>query len=184
MPRARGGAIVALLVATLLGARAGAADTKSVEYSLKAAFLSRFIRYVEWPDNTGALVVAVLGDDPFGPALERALEARSPGGRAVVVHRYRTAAEVGPCAVLFVARSAMRQWPDLRALLDGRPVLTVGEVEGFTASGGAVNFFVEDHRLRFEVNRAAAEHAGLRLSSRLLSLARLTPPAAQASDAR
>ncbi len=177
-------ALAAALLAAALSGTVRAGDDRTVEYPLKAAFLSHFIRYVEWPAGTDALVVAVLGDDPFGPALERALGERAPGGRTVVVRRYRTADQVGPCAILFVARSAMKQWPELRPRLQGRPVLTVGEVEGFTAAGGAVNFFVEEHRLRFEVNRAVTEEAGLRLSSRLLSLARLTPAGAQESNAR
>jgi hypothetical protein len=174
--------VLVLMVALVSGVRAE--DAGRVEYPLKAAFLARFIRYVDWPASEQALVVAVLGEDPFGPTLERALDARGAGGRRVAVRRYRSAAELEECAVLFVSRTAMREWPLMRARLQGRPVLTVGEAEGFAAEGGIVNFFVQDHRLRFEVNRAAADRAGLRLSSRLLSLARLTPDDVRQGDAR
>jgi hypothetical protein len=167
---------IALVVLAALPAPRADAGELPVEYSLKAAFISHFIRYVEWPGAAdGVVVVAVVGDDPFGPALERALQERPAGSRMASVRRYRTAAELGPCAILFVSRSAMAEWPALRDKMRGQPVLTVGEADGFTAAGGTINFFVDEHRLRFEVNRDAAEDSGLRLSSRLLSLARLTP---------
>jgi hypothetical protein len=182
MGRVPGLAVAALLAAFV--STLGAEDARAVEYPLKAAFLSRLIRYVDWPAGEQGLVVAVLGEDPFGPTLERALAGQGFGARGVTVRRYRSAGDLDACAVLFVSRTAMREWPAVRERIQGWPVLTVGETDGFTADGGIVNFFVQDHRLRFEVNRAAADRAGLRLSSRLLSLARLTPDGVRQGDAR
>jgi hypothetical protein len=174
--------VVLTVLALALGATAARAQegAGSVEYPVKAAFLYNFMRYVEWPERPAAeMTVCILGQDPFGPAIDRALVGKAVGGRPVTVRRMATASTSPACAVLFVPASAMRDWAAARTRLGGEPVLTVGETRGFTDAGGVIGFVVEANRLQFEVNQSAADAARLRLSSRLLGLAHAVRRTAQ-----
>jgi hypothetical protein len=89
----------------------------------------------------------------------------------VRVERYRSIQDVTECQILFVSSSELAGLDGVFAGLRGRNILTVGEVDGFADRSGMIRFFVVDRRIRLEINRAAAEDAGLTISSRLLSLA-------------
>jgi hypothetical protein len=170
----------ACLVVVMLLLAAGAESDESastLEYPVKAAFLYEFARFVEWPDvgaAAGPLCIGVLGDDPFGETLDRAVIGKKAGGRALEVRRFRNLEELSPCAILFVTTSEIRRLDAVLTKTAGWPTLTVGEHDGFTGSGGMVRFFVDGNRVRFEVNLRAAENAGLRLSSRMLAIASVT----------
>jgi hypothetical protein len=144
------------------------------EYPVKAAFLYHVLEFVEWPSAppAGRIVIGVLGRDPFGAALDTVIGARAADERVVVVRRFATLEELEPCTILFISRSEMARLPAILARLRGTPVLTVGEGDRFAQRGGMIGFFLEDNRVRLEVNRAAAESAGLRISARLLAVAR------------
>jgi hypothetical protein len=179
-PWRRAGPVLALLLPALLGVRIGrAADLgASVEYPVKAAFLLNFARFVEWPTPPGrtpsGIGIAVLGADPFGPSLEQAVAGKKIGRQGLRVTRAQAAHEVEAYTVLFVATSEMADWEHLRRELAGRPVLTVGDAPGFVKGGGMIGFYLEGNRVRFEVDPAALAASGLRLSSRVLELARIT----------
>jgi hypothetical protein len=149
------------------------------EYEVKAAFLYNFTKFVEWPpsafaEGNGALRLCVLGDDPFGRGLNAALgEGEVVEGRRLTVVRAETLARAGGCQVLFVSRSERERLPQILAPLKSSPVLTVGDSKGFLDQGGIVNFILEGSKVRFEINPAAAEQAGIRISSKLLRLARI-----------
>jgi hypothetical protein len=155
-----------------LAAQAGDAR----EYQIKAAFLFNFGQFVTWRPETFAapgapFVIGVLGDDPFGNALDAIAEGGRVQGRPVRVARYRSIQDVTECQILFVSSSVLAGLDGVFAGLRGRNILTVGEVDGFADRSGMIRFFVVDRRIRLEINRAAAEDAGLTISSRLLSLA-------------
>ena len=171
----------ALTLMALAFASSAAAEQPE-EYEVKAAFLLNFTRFIEWPSESLGLpgtpfVVGVAGDDPFGARLEDVFRGRRVLDRSVVIERFRTPAELRHCHLLFVSPPAQETFiPVLRA----RPQLgrlVVGELEGFVRRGGMISFVVEGDRVRLAVNPSRAVAAGLRLSSRLLSLARLVPPA-------
>lgn len=149
------------------------------EYTIKAAYLYNFARYVTWPDGAfqgldAPLVIGVLGEDPFGDALETIAQTKKIDSRAIVVRRYASLSEYEPCHVLFVVWNVGEETQD-KALkeLAGRGVLLVGETPTFTQRGGVIGFFVEENKIRFEINPAAAQRERLKISSKLLSLARL-----------
>jgi hypothetical protein len=148
------------------------------EYPVKAAFLYHFVEFVEWPASTplppGRVTIGVLGEDPFGPVLDRAILEKMAAGRTLSVRRFATLDDLEPVEILFISTSEMARLPGILARLKGRSVLTVGEADRFAQRGGMIGFFLEDHRVRLEVNRAAVERAGLRVSSKLLAVARLT----------
>jgi hypothetical protein len=148
------------------------------EHQVKAAFLYNFANFVEWPavalgSPDSPLRVCVVGADPFGDALDDAFRDQVIQSRKVEVSRGRTLAAVGRCHIVFLSRSEEPRWPQLLAQLRGTPALTVADGPPLVRQGGMVNFVLEAKRVRFEINRAAAEDAGLRISSKLLALARL-----------
>lgn len=156
---------------------AAAEAEKPTEYEVKSAFLFHFARLTEWPAAAAAgdpFVVAVVGQDPFGPALERVLEGQSVHGRPLVLRRAATPESLPERPqILFIAAERAEAARILRHFRD-QPVLTVGEMEGFGEMGGIVNFFVTgEGRIRFEINVRQAESKGLRMSSQVLKLARI-----------
>ena len=169
-------AIVAVCCASARGDPAG----PSREYQLKAAFLYNFAQFAEWPDDAfrgpkGPIVIAVAGENPFGGALEQAVRGKQLNGREITVRYYSSAAAVEPCHVLFVSASE-RNNTQVALQRAGNACLTVGDVEGFTARGGIFRFLVEDNKVRFEVNIDAAQHSRVKISSRLLKLAKIYEP--------
>jgi len=151
----------------------------SREYAIKAAYLYQFGRYVEWPppafaDEQAPLVIGVLGPDPFGNLLEEISRTKRIAGRPIAIRRFTTAAECTFTHILFVPASVdPEQKTQILHKLQGIPTLLVGEEPGFAERGGTVNFFQEENRIRFEINTDVARHDQLKISSKLLSLARI-----------
>ncbi len=150
--------------------RASGADRVG-EYQVKAAFLKNLTRFVERPAGGSAWTICVLGEDPFGAALD-AIAGDAGGGITISVRRLR-GPPVGDCAVVFVSGSEADRLAAVIGAVKGAPVLTVGDTEGFAGRGVILNFFVEESRVKFEVNVDAAKRARLTISSRLLGLARV-----------
>jgi len=151
------------------------------EYELKAGFLYNFAKYVEWPADAfekadTPISIGVVGADPFGPALERTLKDRAAQDRKFSILRFRDAGDLKRCHILFIPRTEKARLPDILKRIEGWPVLTVGEEEGFAKSGGAVNILIEQDKPRLEVNPDAAERAKLTIHARLLKLATIVKP--------
>jgi hypothetical protein len=170
----RGG--VLLLVALLaVPARASAAAN---EYEIKATFLLRFAQFVEWPADAArsaepSFTLCVLGEDPFGKTLEAAVAGEVVDRLPIRVQRLASAAHLERCRVVFFSRSTAEHSAEWLSRVARAPVLTVGDSAGFAASGGDINFVLENDRVRFEINPSAARLQGLTVSSRLLGLARI-----------
>ena len=160
-------------------APAAAAET-SREYLIKAAFLYNFAKFTEWPagsfpDSAAPLDVCVFGEDPFGGALE-SIAGKTIRGRRVAVHRVASIEAGAACHLLFISASEATRLAGILESLRGRPVLTIAEMPGFARSGGIINLKTNaDDKVRFEINNGIARRVGLRLSSKLLNLAEITP---------
>jgi hypothetical protein len=146
------------------------------EYDLKAAILYNFVKFVEWPaeafsDDGAPIIVAVVGDDPFRGSLDSVV-GKSANGRQVVIRRLNAGQDLRSCHVLFVSSSEKKRLAQIVASIDGASVLTVGEMEGFESNGGMIRLTMEDNKVRFEINTGTARRARLRISSKLLSLAK------------
>jgi hypothetical protein len=151
-----------------------AAD-ESLEYQVKAAFLLNFTKFIDWPptafaDANSPVAICILGDDPFGGTLNQIVAGEVVNNRKVVAQRTKRIPPPKSCHVLFVSPSEK----DVRKTLGGLGpgVLTVGEGEGFVHEGGMIAFVIENRRVRFEINQGVAESAGLKLSSKLLTVAK------------
>lgn len=159
-----------LAAALTLAAPASAADRVG-EYQVKAAFLKNLTRFVERPGGGQAWTICVVGEDPFGAALD-AIAGDAGGGISIAVRRVR-GAPPADCAIVFVSGSEADRLPAVLGAVKGAPVLTVGDTDGFAGRGVILNFFLEESRVKFEVNVDAARRAQLKISSRLLGLARV-----------
>lgn len=142
---------------------------------LQAAFLHRIVGFVDWPDEERAVefTIGVLGDDPFGDVLETVFADPGRDGEPVTIARATSADSLLHCSLVYIALDHPGDVTRALRVLKSRPILTVAHQPGFAAQGGHVNFYVEDERLRFEVNLDAVHAAQLRMSSRLLALARI-----------
>jgi hypothetical protein len=148
------------------------------EYQVKAAFLYNFAKFVEWPGNNSGdpnapFVIGVLGRDPFGSEIDCAVEGKMVNGRRLTIKRFSSLDAYQHCQILFVSSSERNNLPRIIATVANRNVLTVSETDRFAHIGGIINFVTIENQIRFEINQAAAERAGLRISSKLLSLARI-----------
>ena len=149
---------------------------KPTEYQVKAVYLFNFGRFVEWPSSVAAarsqsFAVCVLGQDPFGPALDATLAGEIIDRAPVVAKRIPKAEEAAACRVLFISSSENNQLREVLAAIDKASVLTVSDMPQFARRGGMVQFLLDGNRVRFEVNLAATQRVGLNLSSDLLKLA-------------
>lgn len=145
------------------------------EYEVKAAFLLNFAKFVEWPADAfggdGHFVIGVLGNDPFGHALDQMVKDKSVNGRRVVIRRLQTARDTKGCHILFISSSERGRLSQVLSSLNGSPFLTVADMDRFTQMGGMIGMVMQENKIRFEINVAITELARLKVSSKLLSLA-------------
>ena len=162
-----------------------AQSLKPTDYDVKAAYLYNFGHFVEWPANVASaqndsFTVCILGQDPFGPVLDTTLAGETIAGKRVAAKRISTPQESGNCQILFLSSAEDAQLKTIIKALNKQAVLTVSDMPEFSQHGGMIQFVLEGKRVRFEVNLAAVQHAGLTLSSELLKVAttvrRNSPP--------
>jgi hypothetical protein len=165
------------LLALALCAPQARADA-SLEYAVKAAYLTKFIPFISWPADsfetaTSPVTICLVGDDPFHGALQEAARAAQIGERPLVVRHLQTP-EAG-CRMVFVAAADPALAGQVLEALKGKPVVTVTD-SGLNLSGqdmhGVISFAIEANHVRFDIDAEAADRDGLVISSKLLALAR------------
>jgi hypothetical protein len=166
-----------MMICVLL-ASASAQDAPVSEYQVKAAYLYNFAKFVEWPPGSFAspsedFQICILGPDPIGDELRNLTRDKAVNSRQFEVRDVVDPQQGKTCQILFIASSAQKHLRQILNVLLGTSVLTVGENEGFAERGGMINFFLQNGRVKFEVNPKAAEQAGLKVSSKLLSVAKV-----------
>jgi hypothetical protein len=166
-----------LLLALCLGAGVGYAAGPR-EYEVKAVFLFNFSQFVDWPDGAfgderSPLVIGVLGEDPFGAALDEAVRGETVNGRPLAVRRYEKVEDVDACHILFIDRTQREQLERILDTLTARSCLTVSDAENFATAGGIIQFVTIDNRIRLQINLDAAKLANLTISSKLLRPAQI-----------
>jgi uncharacterized protein DUF4154 len=166
-----------LLGAMILIVSPRAQSQTAGEYQLKAAFLYNFAKFIEWPpgdfaDASTPLRICVLGQDPFGQELRNIANDKIVNGRKLQVNQVGDLQTARACHILFIASSQKAGLKQALESLRGTGALTVGDTKGFVEQGGMINFVLENERVRFEVNHKAAEQAGLKISSKLLNVAK------------
>lgn len=116
-----------------------------------------------------------MGKNPFGSYLDRFSQV-TVKGKKVKIMELASLSEMDHCQVVFIASSEEKNLSDILAKTMGKPILTVGDTDGFASKGVLINFYQYDDYIRFEVNQSAVDKSGLKFSSRLLKLARFVEP--------
>ena len=183
-------AVISLAVGTIAVLSAPAVNTQSAspvdadsnrpakisrEYLIKAAILYNFAKFAEWPktafrDDKSPLRICVIGDDPFGPALN-SLQGKTVRNRELAAGHITKVEDAAACHILFVSASESERLDTILAKVGALPILTVADINRFAYSGGIIELKEVDKLSRIEVNLGAADLAGLKLSSKLLRLA-------------
>jgi hypothetical protein len=168
------------LLCSFLATPAVAAEERS-EYEVKAAFLFNFARFVEWPAREGSsadapIILVIAGTDQFKEVFDRVVQGRTVNGRSIVAKHVADLKNAGPCDILFVEPIKGSKNIALPEALRRTPTLTVGEGEVFCQQGGMIGFVQSEGTIGLAINQMGAERAGLKISSKLLSLATIVNP--------
>lgn len=152
------------------------AQSGDTERQVKAAYVSKFASYVEWPpsafDSSDEPVnIGVLGDDAMAAYISELVAGRTANGRPIRVQALRADSAVSGLHILFVGRAFNPYLAQVLSAARTKPLLTVTEAEDALAQGSMINFVMVDGRVRFEVSHKAAQPTNLRISARLLSAA-------------
>jgi hypothetical protein len=153
-----------------------AQQPRASEYKIKATYLFNFGKFVQWQSHdvaaqSDSFPICILGEDPFGAALDSILQGESIDGRAVIAKRVLNAEEGRSCRVLFISLSEAARVREVLMALDKAGVLTVSDIPQFSQHGGMIEFVTVGNKIRFEVNVAKTQDEGLVLSSDLLKVA-------------
>src|SRR5260370_10642636 len=154
--------VALLALAGAIPARPQAAP--SVEYQVKAAFLFNFAKFVAWPQDAfqtekTPITRCVFRHDPFGSALNEVIREKAINNRELLARRVNDLPELKTCQLVFVSGREEKQLPEILNSLKGASALVVGEGEDFAERGGAVQFFLENNKLRFAINVDAIQRA-------------------------
>jgi len=172
-------ALLTMLISIcLITAQKCQAQESLPEYQVKAAYLFNFLKFVEWPDESFAdplapIVIGVVGEDPFGNALPQVVIGKTVQGRDLVIRIYHAGEDLRGAHILFISASERKRLPMILSSLRGSSVLTVADTSGFLDAGGMIQFLNENGRVRFAINMDATGRAKLKMSSKLLSLAKV-----------
>jgi hypothetical protein len=176
-----------VLFAASLAAETQTGSEVNREYQVKAAFLYNFIKFVDWPEETSdtnkPIIIGIIGKDSFGDAFEP-IKDKPVKDRKVIIKRFEGLSQmdksgkhpqteaIRECDLLFICSSEKGKLKETLDLLKDRSVLTIADMPGFLEAGGIVNFVIEENKVGFEINVAAAENAKLKIRSQLLRLAK------------
>jgi hypothetical protein len=169
-------ALVVLLF-QLLAPNCAHAQSNSAEYQLKAAFIFHFAQLVDWPaDALGPenrpLVLCTTGGSALSGVLEATVQGKQIGSRPLEVRHLQEKENPDGCHLLFIVGRDRKRAAAVLAGLNSAPILTVGESDDFIQQGGMIGFCLQENKIRFDINLKAAQHANLKISSRLLLLAK------------
>jgi hypothetical protein len=148
------------------------------EYEIKAAFIFNFAKFIEWPqkvlgETNGSFIIGILGRDPFGGALEQTIGGKTVKGKSIFIRRFRQLDDLQYCHILFISESEKDNLPAIFDKIKYESILTVGDMPEFARNGGMISLYTEENRVRFAVYIKATERANLKLSAKLLNLAKI-----------
>jgi hypothetical protein len=150
----------------------------SKEYQLKAIFLYNFAQFVEWPltafpDEEAPLIIGVLGEDPFGKYLDETIRDEKIDKHNLVVQRFQKPEDVTNCHILFINYKKPDDIKKALVNIKSKATLTVSDFPAFTQSGGIIGFFMDNSKIRIQINLDVAKDSNLTISSKLLRLAEI-----------
>lgn len=161
-------------------------SANATEYRLKARYLSSFPSFVEWPSEgwpsgKAPFLICVFGEFPFGTSLAEVTRGSTVREKRVEIKWIRKTGDLGACQILFVSQSEQKRYSQVLDAVRGKTVLTVGETQEFLDAGGVLSFYSRGEGIQFDVNLGEANKAHLKISSRMLALARRVMNQAEAA---
>lgn len=153
------------------------AEAPYTESEVKATCVFHLAEFVKWPtsafeSDSAPMIIGIMGSDPFNGALDKVIQGETVNSRKLVIRRSRQAEDMKGCQIVFIGQSEAGRLTDLVAGLQSANILTVSDLPQFCKQGGMIVILIERGKVVFEINAGAARHAGLRLSSQLLKIAR------------
>jgi YfiR/HmsC-like len=152
------------------------------EYSIKAAYLYNFCKYVEWPEHFSPtkenpednFIIGILESDPFGEALRKIAANKTVKGKHIKIHYIESIEEYRVCHMLFIPSKITKEFvTDILQKTRNKSILIIGEEEGFASSYGIINFIEINNKIRFEINTKFADNRNLKISSKLLKIGKI-----------
>jgi uncharacterized protein DUF4154 len=160
---------------SLIASTSLAEEVHPTESQVEAAYLYNFGKFVKWQDErsseSGSREICVFGKDPFGGVLDSTVAGESIDGKKITVSRPASIQDTSQCSILFVSLSEVNRLGPIFAAAQRSRVLTVSNIPHFAERGGIIEFVSQQGRIRFTVNRRAAEESHMILSSELLKVA-------------
>ncbi len=172
-------ALILILASPGISANTVATERVISEHEVKAAYVYNFAKFVDWPENAfplnnSPITIGIIGDVEFGILMEKAVKDKMIQERAVRIQNLKWPADLRGCQIVYVTSSEQRRFRQIAESVRNSPVLTITEVEDRSQDKGILNLFIEGGKVQFEINSAGAEQARLKISSKLLRLARGT----------
>ena len=164
-------------VAILVALPAPAQAPIPLEYQIKATFLYTIAKFIQWPaeklEGNGPIGIGVFGKDEFGGELERQIQGKSVEGRGIAVRRLTGIDQAAGQHILFIGASEKKRLGAILGSLTAGGVLTVGDTAHFAEEGGMVNLVMKGNSVSLEINTGAVDRGQIKISSKLLKLARV-----------
>src|ERR1700733_10215338 len=175
------------IFAAVLAVSLHAQTSKVNAGQVQAAYLYNFGKFVKWPavapaNQSGAFIICVLDQDPFGDTLQSTLSGETVAGKPVAVRRLTKPLDASACHILFISGSRAHELNQILSSIDEAAVLTVSDMPDFSKRGGMIQFVLEGDRIRFEINLAGAEKSHLVFPSELLKVATAVRKPARSGD--
>jgi hypothetical protein len=168
-------AVIVLLASPALGAPPSG-EVAAGEYQIKAAFLQHFAQFVEWPANAlppnAPLVIGLVGDDPFGRAIDDVIGGKRANGHLILLRRLRWNDSFSGCHIVYISSAELQHLGAVLEAVRATSTLTVADIDRFVERGGMIEMVMAQNRVRFDINPGAAAEAHLKISSKLLQVAR------------
>jgi len=156
---------------TLLLILSGLIANAQVNYKIHSLFMYKFTQYVEWPTKTGDFVIGVVGNSPILAELEAIAATKKVDTRSIVVKKLSASSDLSSCQMVFISEGQSSNLASIYGKLQGKPILIVSETSGGAKKGAGINFVIVDDKMKFELNKAAIEKQGLKVSGDLTKLA-------------
>lgn len=147
------------------------------EYLLKAGYIEKFTHFIEWPNTTDInnpnveFTIAVIGKNEFNNSLEKIFGEVKINKKKVRIKYISLINEIENSLILFISKSERNNVDEILKFTSNKPILTIGDTKGYGEDGVIINMFIDKNKLRYEINRTAAEKSGLKISSLLLTSA-------------
>jgi hypothetical protein len=156
-------------------------DAQVDEYTMKAVAIKKLSRYIEWPGDTSirktesVFTILILGKDPFDGTLEKIYRHKTIKNRLVIIRHASSSkdADISACDILYLSASVASKLDPIIKRLNGKPVLLMGETAGYAERGVHIRVYIENNRIKFDINRQEATRCGIQISSKVLNLARI-----------